>query len=382
VTAIALNELPAVSAKLSIPGTGAWLVDVDLDLGPSGTVPTGRAVLTIGAETLVGTIDPRASGRMGTTAHVQLVAGGGGWDKAVPAQHLHNDFGVTSTAVYSVTAAKVGEVVVDAAPVAFGPDFVRSAGPASRVFAGVAWHVDEAGITRIGMRAARAMAADVDILEWDPTTRRAILASETIIWPGTLLEDKRFGSATIRDVEQSWGTGGARITAWCETGAVGEELAGARLVRALGALARESIGSAYVRLYTYRVALMGGDGRVTLQLAGAGSVPKIVESIPLWPGVSGVTETLAEGSRVLVAFIAGDPKKPIVVAFAPDNPPSEKIVLNADRVDVGDGSTAVLRATDAFNTWVGAVTGAINGLVGPGTAVVPPDMASTKLFTE
>src|SRR4051812_45598130 len=111
-----LNQLSVVSATIMTPGTGVWIADLDVDLDLSGVLPSGRAVLTIGTTILSGTIDPRASGKFGEKAHVQLVGGGGGWDKIVPAMHLHADFGVLSTAIFNVTAASVGEVVVDSVP--------------------------------------------------------------------------------------------------------------------------------------------------------------------------------------------------------------------------------------------------------------------------
>ncbi len=111
-----LNQLGVVSARFHMPGSGVWIADLDVDLDVSGVVPVGRAILTVGTKVLSGTIDARASGKFGQKAHVQLVGGGGGWDTVVPALHIHADFGVMSTQVFSVTAASVGEVVVDSVP--------------------------------------------------------------------------------------------------------------------------------------------------------------------------------------------------------------------------------------------------------------------------
>ncbi len=380
---IALNGLSAISARLSIPGTGVWVADVELDIGEAGIVPSGRAVLTIGTATLSGTIDDRATGRKGTRASVQILAGGGGWDRIVPAIHLHNDFGVTSTTVYTVTASAVGEVVADAPPSKLGPDFVRSAGPASRVFAGVAWHLDAAGVTHVGARLPVPLPSGASILEWDPNTRRAIIASDGILWPGTTLIDARFGTAIVRDVEQTFGASGSRAIAWCETGSErADDVPGSKLARAIGALARESVGLPFLRLHRYRVATQGIDGRVSLQsLTRGGPVPDILQTVPIAPGLTSVAQKVAPGSVALVAFVAGDPKAPLVVGFDAGNPTSIELAFDAIRVAIGSGFAPVVMATPLFANWVDSVTTAINSLA-PGSAIPPTDMASTKLFTD
>lgn len=73
--------LRAVSARVFVPYTGAWLVDLDVDLGELMAAPTGKAVLAIGTSTtLVGTLDERVSGRFAANGKLRLVGGGGGWD--------------------------------------------------------------------------------------------------------------------------------------------------------------------------------------------------------------------------------------------------------------------------------------------------------------
>lgn len=64
---VALNDENAVSARLSIPCSGAWIADVEFE---AETVPSGRAVIAVGTETLVGTIDARSRGHMGRRTRV------------------------------------------------------------------------------------------------------------------------------------------------------------------------------------------------------------------------------------------------------------------------------------------------------------------------
>lgn len=385
-----LNQLTVTSARVTTPAKGVWIADLDLDLDITGTLPTGRAVFTVGTKLLLGTIDEKSSGKFGEKARVILVGGGGGWGTIVPAVHLHNDAGVLSTAIFSVTAASVGEVVVDAIPKRLGTDFVRSQGPASRVLAGVDWYVNEAGITIVGPRLPIPFnPLDVDILEWEPAQKLATLASDELVMPGTVLLDLRFGTATVRDVEQTFGPEGARVKAWCDTSdlpitlpGTPPEVAGTRLVRALGALGREVTGVNHLRRYRYTVVLQTPDNKLTLQsLDIAIPVPLILQQIEVWPGVAGVKLKIAPGTECTVAFVNGDPAQPMVVGFGPTTLPQIEIALNALRVAIGAGLLPVVVGSPAFLTWVAAVTTAINTLA-PGSAVAPLPLVSTKLFTD
>jgi hypothetical protein len=387
-----LNALTVVTARIAMPGTGVWVADLDVDLDITGIVPTGKAALTVGTTVLLGTIDPRASGKFGSKAHVQLVGGGGGWDKPVLPLHLHNDFGVLSTAVFSVTAAEVGEVVVDIIPKAFGVDYARTAGPASRVLAGVDWHVEPSGITVVGPRPPIPFnPLDVEILSWDPSGRTATLATSEIVLPGTILVDLRFGTATIKDVEQTFSADGARTTAWCETGdlpaipgAPSKEVAGNRLARAIGALAKEASGATYLRRYLYRVVIQGADDRVTLQAVDLTTqAPIILQQIDVWPGVVGATAKFTPGTQVHVVFVDGDPSKPVVVGFDAAAPPPVEVSLQALKINLGLGTKPVATAPEIV-TWAAAVIAACATAPGGAITIPPlaPTVASTKAFTE
>jgi hypothetical protein len=367
---IRINGAVAVSGRFLAPGAGVWSFEASVDLGAAETPPEGRVTVTVGSDTLSGTVDPRRSGRMGTTARVLVVAGAGGWDKPVPALHLKNDLGVTSTAAFTAAAAAVGETVVDPAPRRLGADYVRTAGPASRVLRGVAWYLDAAGVTHIGKRPALPIAPDVSILEWDPLERRAVLAADRLVWPGTLLVDPRFGTGIVRDVEQNFTADGARVLAWCETGAIAEEEAGNRLARGLAALAAHAVGVVHLRRYAYRVVLQGADGRVTLQVVSREDrVPEMLRAVPVWAWPPGVSQILAPGTVVLVAFVAGDAAAPVVVGFDPNAPP-------AISTSVGGDVPLVLASPD-LATWVAGVTAYVNGRA-PGTLIPPTAHVATR----
>jgi hypothetical protein len=373
---ILLNGLSCVSARVVTPWQGVWFADVDVDLGEVPVAPTGAAVLLIGTTSLVGTIDDRASGRFGTKARVRLVGGGGGWDTVVSAQHFHNDGGVLLAAVLSATASSVGEIVAPADPTQrLGVDFVRTAGAASRVLAGLDWYVTFAGVTVVGPRVVTPALPSIEVLSFDPNTQRLELATDDVVQPGTLIVDPRFSALTVRDVEQTFNEAGSRAVAWCSSSS------GSRLGAALANLARESVGVAFLKCYRYRVIAQAVDGRLTLQaVKRAAGVPDSV-SIPVWPGVAGVSAKLLPGSEVLLEFIDGDASQPVVRGFQPDGEPLE-IVVSAVKTTVGSAAAKpVVIASPSFVTWMAAITTAVNALA-PGSAVLPVGAVATKLFSD
>lgn len=321
-TTLLVNDLRAVSVRLFHPWEGAWTAEVDFDLSLVPTVPSGRVLLKINETILQGTIDPDASGRFGEKARARVIAGGGGWHKDVLPLQLHNDGGILSSAVIAVTAAEVGETAVVVVPARLGVDYMRTAGPASRVLAGLDWYVTLAGLTTVGPRAPLPMAPDVQILTWDPHENLAEIAYDGLITPGTVLVDPRFGTATVRDVEQTFGDGGARARAWCSPAT---ETGSTKLITMLRSLTRESAGVANLKTYRYRVVSQTPPtpapltGRVTLQAIDPTiGAPHAIE-VPIWYGVPGIRATLTPGTECGVVFLDGDPAQPAVVCFKDDS---------------------------------------------------------------
>lgn len=309
---ITVNQLTAIAVSLFLPWTGAWRADVDLDLDDSLVVPSGRVVLTIGENVLSGTVDARASGRFGNTAKVRIVGGGGGWDQDVEGQGFHSDSGVTSTMVRSATAAAAGEVLVEVAPpTVLGVDYVRLAGPAGRVLPPGDWYVTLQGITTVGPRVPIPFdPTSVSILTFDPLTNRAELASDTVVQPGTILVDDKFGTLTVRDVEQRFDDAGSKCSAWCS------DATSTRFRAALAKFAREATRVDASRAYFYRVIAQNVDGRLVLQAVNPGSGAPDVAPISPWYGVPGFSAKIAPvGAIVLLMFAEGDVSTPRVVAF-------------------------------------------------------------------
>jgi hypothetical protein len=372
---ITLNGLRVTHARVIIPWRGVWSAEIECELTPAGTPPSGPAALVVNDWPLVGTIDPERSGRFGDAARVRVLGGGGGWHKPVAARQYHNDAGVLSTAVLASTGAEVGERVTEAGPPSrLGVDYMRGAGPASRVLEGRSWWVDpSSGTTIVGPRPHVPAPPDLTIVSWDPTTRVAVLSADRLVFPGAMLTSATIGSALVRDVEHVLsGDGGVQITAWCHDAEV------ARLPSLLASVAREACGVPYLKVYRYRIVMQGGDGRVTLQaVAKAAGMPEVIKLVDVWPGMASVSAKYAPGTVCLVEFIDGDPTRPVVRGFEPGAKTLE-VSVDAVRFAVGLGAQPVALAPPTLGL-ITAIAGQLKALstlvaamTGPPGAAVPP----------
>ncbi len=351
---LAVGTTPAISIRLVIPWLGAWIAEADLDLPTTEALPSGRVSVSVGGESLVGTVDARASGRFGEKARVRIVAGGGGWDRVVAARDFQNDAGLWSNAALTATAAELGETVVDPKPVLLGNHFVRAAGAASKMFGHRDWFVDASGVTHVVPRLPVPPPADLDVLSWDPSLRLADLATDAIVWPGTTLSDARFGSAVVRDVEQTFANGQGRALAWCGTSP------SSRLTAALGSAANHSVGVTHLRLYRYRVVAQNSDGRLLLQaIKPVGVVPDVLP-ISIWPGMAGLSAEITPGTEVLLGFVEGDPAQPVVVSFQSE-PPLTLTLDATTAIELGKGAVSPAAKGDELARCVADLRKAITG---------------------
>ena len=216
---LTLNGARANVARLHVPAGGRWLVDVELD----GTdVPTGAATVTIGDLTLVGTVAPWFSGSFVGVSRVRVVAGAGGWSRAVPQRAYHDDGGVRRAMLLDALAREVGETIETAGDTTrLGVDFVRCAATGARaldaVLAGAPWRVDFDGVTRYGDRPVAALGEGAELLDVDPRARLMSFAapSPAAVPIGALVTDARMGAPlVVREVEATVTAGTARILAW------------------------------------------------------------------------------------------------------------------------------------------------------------------------
>jgi hypothetical protein len=248
VTFATLNGQRVIAAHVHVPGFGAWVADVALD-DQAASPPTGQVTLVVGDLTLTGTVLPAASGTFNQKGWYRIIAGAGRWSTILPSKGYHNDAGMKASLVINDVAREAGETIGTFTDATLqGVDFVRQAGPASRIFVealgnGINWWVDYAGTTQVGMRATStpAAGADYDLIEYHPDSRIAVFATETpsVLTIGAMITNPRLvAPVTIRELDISLTATSLRVSAWVdEAGQVGPF--DTRILRALRARARD-----------------------------------------------------------------------------------------------------------------------------------------------
>jgi hypothetical protein len=404
VTFATLNGQRVIAAHVHVPGFGAWVADVALD-DQAASPPTGQVTLVVGDLTLTGTVLPAASGTFNQKGWYRIIAGAGRWSTILPSKGYHNDAGMKASLVINDVAREAGETIGTFTDATLqGVDFVRQAGPASRIFVealgnGINWWVDYAGTTQVGMRATStpAAGADYDLIEYHPDSRIAVFATETpsVLTIGAMITNPRLvAPVTIRELDISLTATSLRVSAWVdEAGQVGPF--DTRILRALRALVRETFPMVdYLAPARYRVISMD-NGRANLQAVNPLRGMPDTTLVRLAPGMAGETAELTPGSTVLVQFIEGDPSLPVITAYAtPDDNAFRPVSwsIDAPKVLLGKLATSgsgipVARIGDLVNVNASIPLPVIMSLlVGPEGipvtgASVPPGTPITLLLT-
>lgn len=360
-----VGTVPAKSVTLQIPVSGVWTAECEVDVSPpretgkqDREIPTGRTQLRIGAQSFPCVVDPNGSGKFADRACVRLVGGAGGWSKTLLAKAYRNESGLSSSAVVTTTAAEVGEQGVDDEPQPLPSGWVRQAGPASLIFDGRKWRVDPTtGVTHVGSAwPAVPASGNVTILSFDPATKSASCASDALVVPGMVLEDARFGTLYVGDVEQVWDGTGSRITVSVSTAS--SSSSESRLIGVIESIARHAVKPEALTLYKYRVSSQDSEGRLRLQaMKVRGSVPDLVPA-EVWTA-PGISAKVRPGSLALVSFVVG--REPVVVGF--ESGDVLELTLGAElRVWLGGEGGKPVLTTDDMSSLVQAIAAAFTAV--------------------
>lgn len=345
-----LSDNRCVSARANIPAWGCWYADAVLD---DEVTLSGAVTLELADLALRGTIV--SGGPYKGRSTYRVVGGTGGWGKTIERRGYANDAGVRLANVLTDAAQAAGETL-DATTVAestIGPAWVREEGPASRaleLLAKEAWYVGEDGITRLGRRAAVEFAADAERIAQDLARGTIKLAADAIatILPGAIVD----GVEAV-DVLHELNADGLRSTIWGKgVGTTSRRLSALRRV-----VAQLMPDYKFRGVTEYRVVTLDGN-RLNLQAVRVSSGMPDLQRVRVRPGVAGCKATVALGSSVLVAFIDGDPGRPIVVGFEDADGAGFAAV-----VDVGLSAEAVAIASKVHSRFTEFMT--------PFTATVP-----------
>ncbi len=346
-----LSGLAAAGMRFAAGWSGVWVADVDLlPSSSSDAVPTGIVTITTTQGlAMSGMVDDERTHAFADRRRVRVLGGRGGWAKTVRAQHYHSDIGVRLQEVATTTAAEVGETAVVLTPTTLGLDFVRHNGAASQIFAdaGVDWWVGLDGATRIGARPASPAPADLHVLEWNPSASTMRVTSDTIIEPGAIIADQRFGTKTVRQVEIELRDYSFNGTVWVSDSAPAAGVV-SELHAALSDIAEDATRAVYSRFHEYIVDAMSGDRAECVAVSK--KVPNLVP-VSIWAGASGYKASLRPGSRVLVGFRGGEPSKPFLAFYeAPENEGWRPAQLELDalaKLVLGEQAASVVIGTEA-----------------------------------
>lgn len=252
--------------RVHVPFSGVWYADADVAEDVS---LAGKVEITLGKLTLKGTVLPSHSGSFGMASKVRVIAGSGGWQRAIPAKNYHSDAGIKAVTIIQDAARIAGESLGTVQPPKerIGIDYIRSAGPASRVLDQLVpnlWHVDYQGVTHVGKRST-SPASGYELLEYDSRNKVATLAIEDAsnVTIGSIIQGASLPEAqTVRELEIILDSDKLRVVAWCGGSASSQS----RIADSLLAINRAANSKKLHGLWRYRVFGMNGD-RVECQAA-------------------------------------------------------------------------------------------------------------------
>lgn len=313
-----LNGYAIAELRLHAGEQGAWWAEVDLETVAEKLV-AGPAKLVINGVTLACTVEPSV-GTFGQSKSCRVLAGGGGWSKAVKALGYSNDAAVKARTVAEDAARSVGETLGTFTPAKerLTANYARQAGAASIALedaaGGALWWVDYDGKTNVAAErpTTKAKATDYEVLAFNPRVGVVELGVTGLtIGVGSIISERLDAPETIRAFSLRLTGRKLTMTAVC-----GET----RTTNAIETLLRRIVervmnGRAYGK-WRYRVVRMNGDGRVDVQAVSKSALVPDMLRLDQWPGVPGATAQLSNGAIVVVEFLDGRRDLPVISGYA------------------------------------------------------------------
>lgn len=303
------------NGAITIPYYGAWVADVDLPV-QDPALPSSVS-LVIADLTLRGTVVRQAGFAGGRKA--RIVAGGGGWDRTIPAKGYAHVSGIKLSTILNDAAREAGESIVIDSDRTLGLNYGREECVASallKLLIGEAWWIDEAGVTQTKARASTAVVAPFTLVTRDGSTDQFEIATESIAgWlPGRTFTSPTVTDArTISSITIKAGNDGKLRLHVLSTSVVIE-----RLRQSIRALIRsELVALSYTTTWDYTVAAstgMPGTSSTVDATPLAGSPMPPLTKVPLAVGLGVVTPPLT-GTPCRIRFVNADPAKPEVISL-------------------------------------------------------------------
>jgi len=330
----------AHSGSLTLPFTGAWVADLRF---ADTTDLAATATLTCGDLALVGTIYRQAVFAGQRVA--RIVGGYGGWRKDVGARAYRLPGGISTALIARDLAAEVGETVAGASNQAIGDYFLREAAPAQRILrqlVGLAWYVDNAGVTQLSARPTVDITGEFLVNSFDPARGEFVISTESY---AEFVPGATFSNALVPDTQainmvhiESDNEGKLRHTVLVS----GPSDEPDRMMAALREIIRGEV-SRLTFLGTYGYVVESSDGStVTARAINASlSLPPVV-AIPLRNGVAGLNCKPQSGSTIAVGFLDGLPTQPFIVGGMDVAGEARAVICYGDTVNVPSSGNVVL----------------------------------------
>jgi hypothetical protein len=359
-----LNGIDVLDGVLQMPRIGRWTADLRID---SATVPSGSVTLTSSDGTLSLRGAVRRGGEYTEVGHVYLVGGTGGLEgETAPVYYRSVTLQTPLTALLQSLGETLSPTSDATALNTFLPRWTREKGPGGPALArladaaGVGWRVLDDGTVWLGRDAfadAGVGEDEYELLEDRPAEFRVLIATEQIpskIRPGTTFRDKR-----VAFVEYRIAVGGTVTTqVYFERSAPSSHPTLGPLESIIRSTMRET---RFHRLCEAKVISQNADDSLNVMLDDE-SLPHMTD-VPFYKFAPGIKVRVSPGARCVVAFIGGNPSKPIVIGW------ESGATLE---VPVADGGTLT------FLPNVGTAA-AVLQYFPPGTTA-PPETGTTKNF--
>jgi hypothetical protein len=296
------NGKTILDGELTLPRVGAWHLDMHAD----AETMTGTLKLSFEGVDMVGTV--LRSGVSGGRLGARIVGGKGGISKEIGVKNYASSAGTKISTVLADIMRETGETLSSTSDTAvLGrtlPKWERIAGPASHALvnvletAGAVWRVLRDGTIWVGMPTYPEATVDHVLIDEDWVNGILTIAPEKAdLEPGVTFRGQKIDEVVHRLTPESLRTE-AHLTS--VSSSLNRFLAGVR----------RSID--YSRPYPGRVSKQNGDGTLQVvpddeRVKGAG-----LDRVPYYVGLPGSTVKVNPGQRVLLAFEAGDPKRPFI----------------------------------------------------------------------
>lgn len=362
---VSLNGLPVTRCTILAPRIGAWTADVAVD---TETDIAGAVSVVVDGVTLRGAVARggvaygRWSGR--------IVGGAGGLSRPVaPVAQYATTLAVALADVLreagETLAATSGDLSTNVTR------WHRAAGTAANAVAdvaraaGYAWRVLSDGTVWMGAETwPAATVTGVELLDWRPELGRAEFGGDAAallgILPGQTIT---LDGITLRAgcIEHRIDAGEIRTVVFAEPAATSSGRFVDALARLVASLTRRLD---YLGAYPATVVQQHADGTVDLRPDDATHLASCTR-VPLRHGLPGVTAvSVADGTRVRLAFDAGDPAQPYAALWDAGNVTSLTFNGSARRI-------ARTNDTSACGYLI-VVAGAVSSYVPPGTPLPDP----------